>query len=60
MIGISPTMPRIFGNLESDLLSALRQTLTGSHRADCRVGYFNLRAWEALNRVTALYAPRHH
>ena len=41
-------MPRIFYNIDLQLLTALKETLQLANRADFCGGYFNLRDWKRL------------
>jgi superfamily II DNA or RNA helicase len=45
-------MPRIFDNIESQFLPSLEEILSTATSADFCVGYFNLRGWNRLGRVT--------
>lgn len=49
-------MPRIFDNIDQQLLPALRETLELSTRSDFCVGYFNFRGGQEIDSYTESWA----
>lgn len=49
-------MPRIFDNIDLNLLPAMRTTLEVAERSDFCVGYFNLRDWKAIDDLVDRWA----
>lgn len=49
-------MPRIFDNIDSHLIDALKSTIDVSYRSDFCVGYFNLKGWNQISEEIEKFA----
>src|SRR6266571_7085076 len=49
-------VPRIFDNIDLELLPALRAMLEVANRSDFCVGYFNLRGWKTIDDLVERWA----